>query len=79
MDFEAFAALLVMNSEVVDAPEYLSPPVCADSADDKFLACGAAAGCRVIVSGDRQLLATSGWAGIEVVKPRDFVERFLDV
>ena len=77
LDFEAFAALLVMNSELVEAPEHLNPPVCADPADDKFLACAAVAGCRVIVSGDRKLLATSGWAGIEVVRPREFFERFL--
>lgn len=77
LDFESFAALLVMNSEMIGAPEYFSDAVCDDPADDKFLACAAAAGVGVIVSGDRHLLAVSGWSGIEVLRPREFVERYL--
>lgn len=77
LDFESFAALLVMNSEIVDAPQHLPHPVCSDPDDDKFLACAAAAGCKVIISGDRALLETSGWGGIEVLRPRTFVERFM--
>lgn len=76
-EFEPFAALLVMNSEIVDAPEHLPEPVCADPDDDKFLACAAAAGVRVIVSGDGMLLAASGWNGIAVLKPRSFVNAYL--
>ena len=38
-EFEAFVALLAVNSELIDAPERLEPPVCSDSDDDKFLAC----------------------------------------
>lgn len=74
-DFEAFAALLLVNCEVVEAPEHLPQPVCADPDDDKFLACALAAGVRVIVSGDRALRAVSGWNGIKVVSPREFLER----
>jgi putative PIN family toxin of toxin-antitoxin system len=75
--FERFAALLVLNSEVVEAPEYFNEGVCADPDDDKFLACALSAHVRVIVSGDPHLLAVSGWSGIEVIKPRAFVERYL--
>jgi len=77
LDFEAFAALLVMQPEVVDAPAALAKGVCSDPDDDKFLACAAAAGAGVIVSGDRDLLEVSGWRGIEVLKPRAFVERYV--
>ncbi|MGH7469644.1 MAG: putative toxin-antitoxin system toxin component, PIN family [Longimicrobiales bacterium] len=77
LDFESFAALLVMNSEVVDAPQYLESQVCSDPEDDKFLSCAAVSGAQIIVSGDRQLLAVSGWNEISVVRPRDFVERYL--
>lgn len=77
LDFESFAAMLVMNSEMIAAPEHFADAVCADPADDKFLACAAAAGALVIVSGDRHLLAVSGWSGIEVLRPRTFVERHL--
>lgn len=76
-DFDAFAALLALNSEVVDAPGNLNEAVAADPADDKFLACALASGVRLIVSGDKHLLEVSGWQGIEVIKPRAFVDRFL--
>lgn len=75
LDFESFAALIVMNSDVVDAPEHPAESICADPADDKFFTCAAAAGCQIIVSGDRHLLEASGWGGIEVLKPRQFLER----
>lgn len=77
VDFEPFAALLALSSELIDAPSELSPPVSEDPDDDKFLACAAAAGVSVIVSGDPHLLAVSGWGGIEVLKPRAFAERYV--
>jgi putative PIN family toxin of toxin-antitoxin system len=76
-DLEAFAALIVMNSEVIDAPAEFAEQVCSDPDDDKFLACALAAGVKVIVSGDRALLGVSGWNGIDVVTPRRFVEEYL--
>jgi uncharacterized protein len=75
LDFESFAALIVMNSDLVDAPEHLAEAICADPADDKFFACAGAAGCQIIVSGDRHLLNASGWGGIEVLRPRQLIDR----
>jgi uncharacterized protein len=77
VDFEPFAALMALSSELIDAPSHLSAPVSEDPDDDKFLACAVAAGVSVIVSGDPHLLAVSGWGGIEVLKPRAFTERYL--
>jgi putative PIN family toxin of toxin-antitoxin system len=76
-EFELFAGLLLMKSEVVDAPEFFPVPVCSDPDDDKFLACAQASMAPVIVSGDRHLLAVSGWRGIEVLRPRTFLDRHL--
>jgi predicted nucleic acid-binding protein len=45
--------------------------------DDIFLACALAASTRIIVSGDRHLLAVSGSAGIRVLRPKTFVDEFL--
>ncbi len=42
-----------------------------------FLACALAARTRLLVSGDRHLLAVSGWAGIQVLRPKAFVGQFL--
>jgi uncharacterized protein len=75
LDFESFAALIVMNSNLVDAPDHVGAPICSDPADDKFFTCAAAARCEIIVSGDRHLLDASGWGGIEVLRPRQFLER----
>jgi predicted nucleic acid-binding protein len=51
--------------------------VCADPSDDMFLACALASACRLVVSGDKELQAVSGYADIEVVSPRVFVDRYL--
>ena len=78
-DFEAFVTLLAVNSDLIDAPEYLDPQVCSDVDDDKFLACATAGAAQVIISGDAALRATSGWRGIEVLTPRQFVDKHLSV
>jgi uncharacterized protein len=76
-EFEAFTALLALHSDLVDAPDHLGESVCADAEDDKFLACALAAGAEIIVSGDKQLLDVTGWRGIEVLRPRTFLEKYL--
>ena len=48
-----------------------------DPDDDKFLACALAAGISVIVSGDKRLRAVSGWNGIEILTPRQFIDRYV--
>jgi uncharacterized protein len=55
----------------------LSAPVCTDPDDDKFLACALAAKCKLIVSGDKHLLKVSGFQGITVMPPRQFVDKHL--
>ena len=54
----------------------LATPLSDDPDDDKFFALGLAARARVIVSGDRHVLAHDGWRGIAVCTPRLFVERY---
>jgi putative PIN family toxin of toxin-antitoxin system len=67
---------VIHNATVYDALP-LSFRVCEDPDDDKFLACALAGGASVIVSGDKHLLKVSGYQGIEVLKPRDFVSKYL--
>ncbi len=52
----------------------LSTPVCEDPDDDKFLACALSGHARLVVSGDKALVATSGYRGIKVVTPRSFMD-----
>ena len=58
-------------------PARLPDDACTDRDDIKFLEC--AVGCRAdcVVSGDRALLRSSGYEGIEVLTPRRFIERLL--
>jgi len=60
---------------------YIAPPlpaaVCADPDDDMFFACAIASNTKLIVSGDKHLLACDGHEGVGVLKPGPFVERYL--
>ena len=55
----------------------LKEPICEDPDDDKFFACALASGSEIIISGDKHLLKVSGYEGIEVLKPREFLEKYL--
>ena len=76
VDAGPFLELLSARAKLVEAAD-LPAPVCADRADDKFLACALAGGARVIVSGDRGLQRASGYRGIEVLGPRQFVQEYI--
>ena len=71
-----FLALLVMNAEIVEAPG-LSDQVSRDRDDEKFIACALAANCQTIISGDKDLLEVTGYQGLKVVAPREFLESVL--
>jgi len=66
--------LLAVHARLVEASP-LPEAVCTDPADDMFLACAIAGGSRVVVSGDKALLRTSGYRSIEVITPRAFLSR----
>ena len=71
-----FVGIRIVHAEVVEAPALLNP-VSADPDDDKFLACAIAAEVSLIVSGDKHLLDQSGWRGVRILRPRQFVDDFL--
>lgn len=76
IDVDPFLALVVAHGEMVNAPD-LKEQVCADPDDDKFLACAISGKCKFIVSGDKELLKVDGYRGINVLKPREFVDKQL--
>jgi uncharacterized protein len=76
IEIKPWLELLAAAAVAVD-PRAIPEPVCRDSDDDKFLACAIAGNAKVVVTGDKALLETSGYAGIKVLTPRDFVERYL--
>ena len=67
----------VIEHAKVYRPTKLREPVCEDPDDDKFLACALASGSGIIISGDKHLLNVSGYQGIQVLKPREFVYKYL--
>ena len=76
VDLSPMLQLVASKARLVEAAP-LTEAVCDDPDDDKFFACADAAGVSVIVSGDRHLLKASGYQGIEVVRPRQFVDEYL--
>jgi putative PIN family toxin of toxin-antitoxin system len=76
VDLTAILELLMVAAEMHQV-EPLPEAVCADPDDDKFLACARASGSRLIVSGDKHLLDVAGYQGIEILKPRPFVDKYL--
>lgn len=71
-----FLEQVARSAELVESSP-LNEQVCADADDDKFLACALAAGSTYVVSGDKLLLKVSGYHDIEIIRPRDFVDRYL--
>jgi len=76
-DLGPLLELLEMEAEIVDAGD-LPQQVCTDPDDDKFLACALAAKVQCICTGDKALLKTSGYCGIAVISPREFIEKHLN-
>lgn len=68
--------LVTVRSQIVRTLP-LPDPVCDDPKDDVFLACALAGRTQTIISGDRHLLNVSGFAGIQVLRPKTFVDTYL--
>jgi putative PIN family toxin of toxin-antitoxin system len=68
--------LVTICGQMVETPP-LPHQVCTDPNDDKFLACAVASQTMIITTGDKALLKTSGYAGIEVLTPKAFVAKYL--
>ena len=76
IDILQFIDLVAARAYLIHANS-LPEPVCEDPNDDMFLARALAARTRIIISGDRHLLAASGFRGVNVLRPRTFVDAYL--
>jgi len=76
VDLNPILELITTKAELIEAA-LLDEAVCDDPDDDKFFACAIAGGANLIVSGDKHLSKMSGYQGIEVVRPRQFVDNYL--
>ena len=55
---------------------FLKQQVSVDAKDDKFLDCAFSSLADCIVSGDKHLLDLNGYNGIEILKPREFLDKY---
>lgn len=74
---ESMLTMLAVHAHLVDAPALLER-VGDDPDDEMFLAAALAGAASVIVSGDKHLLRISGWRHIEVLKARQFLDRYIE-
>lgn len=75
IDISSFLNLIQRRAILIDTLVEIHN-ICADSDDDKFLECAVNAKCNMIVSGDKHLLAVSGFQGIRVLRPKEFATLF---
>lgn len=76
VDIEKIIELITIYGEFFEIKN-ISVSVCEDPDDNKFLECAIASNCKLIVSGDKHLLDVTGYQGISVLKPRDFIDNHL--
>jgi len=68
--------LMTIHGQLIDT-EGFAVSVCDDPDDNKFMECAIASNSEIIISGDKHLLKVSGYQGITVLKPREFVDSYL--
>ncbi len=76
IDIRRILDLVVVRSEVC-SPAALPQQVCEDPHDDKFFAAALDRRAKIIISGDKHLLRVSGYQGISVLTPRQFLAQHL--
>jgi putative PIN family toxin of toxin-antitoxin system len=76
IDIQRILDLIVVHSEVC-SPAPLPERVCEDPHDDMFIAAAMDSRTKIIVSGDKHLLKVSGYQGVSVITPRQFLAQHL--
>lgn len=68
--------LLTVKADLVIGPE-LPIQICKDPEDDKFISCALASNSKIIITGDKHLLNVNGYEGLEIIRPREFVKKYI--
>ncbi len=77
VEISQILALFTIHAEMVTT-QGLEVSVCEDPDDDMFISCALRSKSKIIVSGDKHLLKISGYQEIEVLKPRIFLDNYLN-
>ena len=75
IDIAEIMALLVEKSIICNSKPF-EKQICTDPNDDMFLECAVSNQIKYIISGDKNLLKTSGYNNITVLKPNEFLKLF---
>jgi putative PIN family toxin of toxin-antitoxin system len=75
IDIIPMLEFVIQNAIIFSVPR-LPERVCEDPDDDKFLACALTSESNLVISGDKHLLTVSGYKDIEVLKPREFINKY---
>jgi len=76
IDFAGILDLIGVNAHFYQ-PVELNIPITIDPDDDKFFKCALASDVKMIISGDKHLLAENGYQEIEVLTPTKFIAKYL--
>ncbi len=76
IDIAPFLELVALRCRMVGSPN-LPERVCTDRNDDMFLACALASQTPIVVSGDKALRRASGYQGVIVMSPREYLDKIL--
>lgn len=77
INIEPIIDLFTIFGEFIETKGF-SENICIDPDDNKFIECAVASQSKIIVSGDKHLLDISGYKGIEVIKPRRFIDHYIN-
>lgn len=75
IEIHPFIELLTARAELISSKNF-HVYICEDPDDDKFFACAIASRTKLIISGDKHLLNVSGYQGIKVIRPRQFIDEY---
>jgi len=76
VDTSGILYLLTAGCKVIE-PREIEIQVCEDPDDDKFLAAALGGSTKTIISGDKHLHDVNGYTGIEVLRPSEFIKKYL--
>ncbi len=76
IDILPIIELMTIHAQLIDVEDF-DLSVCDNPDDNKFIECAIASNSKIIISGDKHLLKVSGYQGITVLKPREFVDSYL--
>jgi len=76
INIQTMIDLLTVKADLVISPE-LPIQICKDAEDDKFISCALASNLKIIITGDKHLLNVNGYEGLEIIRPREFVKKYI--